>query len=236
MITRVAVVPHPPLLVPALTVRADAETERLRGACLRAVSSLADSSAEWVAVGVDPSGPIRFSSTTSGTFAGYGRDVRVSLGDPSLGDAAEPLTELPLPALIAGLLREQAGARTVDVRLLAPGTPAEQCRDLGAELAGSDTALLVLAEGSNRSDERSPHRPDHRARPLDELLATALARVDAEALMELDPALCAEVGVSREALQVLPGVVAEGTWRGELLYSGTPFGVTYDVATWTRDD
>lgn len=230
MITRVAVVPYPPLLVPALTVRADAETERLRGACLRAVSSLADSSAEWVAVGVDQSGPIRFSSDTAGTFAGFGRDVQVSLGG-----SAEPDPRLPLPALIAGLLREQAGARAVDVRLLAPGTPAEECRDLGSELAATGTALLVLAEGTNRADERSPHAPDPRARPLDDRLAEALAEVDAEALRTLEPELCAELGVPREALQVLPGVVAEGTWRGELLYSDTPFGVAYNVATWTRE-
>lgn len=230
MITRVAVVPYPPLLVPALTVRADAEAERLRGACLRAVSSLADSSAEWVAVGVDPSGPIRFSPDTAGTFAGFGCDVRVSLGGSS-----EPDLQLPLPALVAGLLREQAGALSVDVRLLAPGTPAEECRDLGSELAGTHTALLVLAEGTNRADERSPHAPDPRARPLDDRLVEALTEVDAQALQELSPELCAELGVPRAALQVLPGVVAGGTWRGEVLYSATPFGVTYNVATWTRD-
>ncbi|RRO14855.1 hypothetical protein EIL87_19210 [Saccharopolyspora rhizosphaerae] len=231
MITRVAVVPYPPLLVPALTVRADAETERLRGACSRAVSSLADSSAEWVVVGVDQSGPTRFSPDTAGTFAGFGRDVRVSLGG-----AQDPDPHLPLPVLIAGLLREQAGARTAEVRLLAPGTPVDECADVGSELAGRDAALLVLAEGSNRADERSSRAPDPRARPLDDRLARALAEVDTDALRALDPELCAELGVPRAALQVLPGVVEEGTWRGELLHSATPFGVTYHVATWTRED
>jgi hypothetical protein len=66
--TRVAVLPYPPLLVPALTVWAEAETERLRGACLRAVSSLTDSAAEWVGVGVDQSGPATLGPNTAGTF------------------------------------------------------------------------------------------------------------------------------------------------------------------------
>ncbi|MGI8311232.1 hypothetical protein [Saccharopolyspora hattusasensis] len=232
MITRIAVVPYPPLLVPALTVRADPETARLRGACLRAVSSLTDSAAEWVAVGVDQSGPQVLGPDTAGTFAGFGVDFPVTLGG-----AGTPDPELPLPALIAGLLREQAGALAVTTHLLAPDTPAGDCQRLGAELAAGDVGLLVLADGTNRSDERSPYSPDERAKPVDEQIRTALADVDTAALFALEPEPCAELGVAgRAALQVLPGVVEAtgGTWRGELLYSATPFGVTYHVATWTR--
>ncbi|MEV0697641.1 hypothetical protein AB0I53_06940 [Saccharopolyspora sp. NPDC050389] len=232
MITRVAVVPYPPLLVPELTVRADPETARLRGACLRAVSSLTESAAEWVALGVDQSGPVVLEPDTAGTFVGFGVDVQVTLGG-----AGTPDPRLPLPALIAGLLREQAGARAVTTHLLAPDTPAEDCRRLGAELAADDVGLLVLADGTNRSDERSPYPPDERAKPVDEQIRAALADVDTAALLALEPESCAELGViGRAALQVLPGVVAAtgGTWRGELLYSATPHGVTYHVATWTR--
>ncbi|MFI0466436.1 hypothetical protein ACH347_20345 [Saccharopolyspora sp. 5N102] len=232
MITRVAVVPYPPLLVPELTVRADPETARLRGACLRAVSSLTESAAGWVALGVDQSGPVVLGPDAAGTFAGFGVDVPVTLGG-----AGTPDPRLPLPALIAGLLREQAGARTVTTHLLAPDAPADECQRLGTELAAEDVGLLVLADGTNRSDERSPYPPDERAKPVDEQIRAALADVDTNALLALEPELCAELGVAgRAALQVLPGVVAAtgGTWRGELLYSATPFGVTYHVATWTR--
>ncbi|KAA5826824.1 hypothetical protein F1721_30455 [Saccharopolyspora hirsuta] len=232
MITCVAVVPYPPLLVPALTVRADAETARLRGACSRAVSSLTECAAEWVAVGADRSGPTVLGPDSAGTFEGFGADVRVTLGGTAPTDPA-----LPLPALITGLLREQAGARSASVRLLAPDTPAEESRRLGESLAAESTGLLVLADGTNCSDERSPHPPDERAGQLDEQIRTALAEVDTNRLRDLDPRLCAELGVEgRAALQVLPGVVAAsgGTWRGELLYSATPHGVTYHVATWTR--
>ncbi|MBB5156267.1 hypothetical protein [Saccharopolyspora phatthalungensis] len=234
MITRVAVVPYPPLLVPALTVRADPETARVRGACLRAVSSLTDSAAEWVAVGVDQSGPAELGPDTAGTFEGFGVDFPVTLGGGGTPDPA-----LPLPALIAGWLREQADARAVTTRLLAPDTPPNECQRLGAALAPESVGLLVLADGTNRSDERSPYPPDDRAKPVDERIRTALAEVDTAGLLALEPELCAELGVQgRAALQVLPGVVAGtgGTWRGELLYSATPFGVTYHVATWTRTD
>lgn len=73
VITRVAVVPYPPLLVPDLTVRAGAETEYLRNSCLRAVSSLTEIAAEWVAVGADRSGPAELAPETTGTFAEIGR-------------------------------------------------------------------------------------------------------------------------------------------------------------------
>ncbi|RKT82407.1 hypothetical protein ATL45_0654 [Saccharopolyspora antimicrobica] len=213
-------------------MRADAETARLRGACSRAVSSLTECAAEWVAVGVDRTGPVVLGPATAGTFEGFGVDVRVTLG----GTAA-PDPELPLPALITGLLREQAGARSAPVHLLAPDTPAEESRRLGESLAAESVGLLVLADGTNCSDERSPHPPDERASGLDEQIRTALAEVDTAQLQALDPQLCAELGVEgRAALQVLPGVVAAsgGTWRGELLYSATPYGVSYHVAIWTR--
>ncbi|MEU6264043.1 hypothetical protein [Saccharopolyspora shandongensis] len=168
----------------------------------------------------------------AGTFEGFGVDVRVTLGG-----AGTPDPQLPLPALIAGLLREQAGAHSATTRLLAPDTPVDECQRLGTELAVEDVGLLVLADGTNRSDERSPYPPDERAKPVDEQIRAALADVDTNALLALEPELCAELGVAgRAALQVLPGVVAAGggTWRGDLLYSATPYGVTYHVATWTR--
>ncbi|MFB9568817.1 hypothetical protein [Saccharopolyspora hordei] len=157
----------------------------------------------------------------------------------TLGGTAPVDPGLPLPVLVTGLLREQAGASSATVRLLAPDTPAEESRRLGESLVAEADGLLVLADGTNCSGERSPRPPDERAAPLDEQLRTALAEVDVDRLRALDPRLCAELGVDgRAALQVLPGVVAAGggTWRGELLYSATPHGVTYHVATWTRQD
>lgn len=233
MITRIAVVPYPPLLVPELTVRAGPETELVRGACLRATTSLTESAAEWVAVGVDRCGPAVLESATAGTFAGYGVDVPVTLG----GQQPRHDPALPLPALVAGWLREQAGARRATVRLLAPDTPASEAAEFGAQLDSTDpdAALLVLAEGSNRRNERSPLPPDPRAEHVDETLLRALRDVDHRALLDLDAQTCAEIGVqSRAAWQCAAGLAASGHWRGELLYSRTPFGVTYHCGVWTR--
>ncbi|WP_243789171.1 hypothetical protein [Saccharopolyspora gloriosae] len=235
MITRIAVVPYPPLLVPELTVRSNSLIEPVRSACLRAATSLTEAATEWVAVGVDRSGPAVVEAPTAGTFAGYGVDVPVALREHD--DSTAPDPDLPLPALIAGFLRAQAGARSVTVRLLAPDTPARQAAELGARLDadGPETALLVLAEGGSRQDERSPHPPDPRAPELDETLRRALRDVDGAGLLGLDSQECAELGVhSRAAWQVAAGVAANGTWQAESLYSGTPLGITYHVGVWSR--
>ena len=232
MLTRIAVVPYPPLLVPELTAGAASRTEPVRGACLRAVSSLTDATAEWVAVGVDHRGPTVFEPGTAGSFAGFGVDVPVTLG----GEQPEQDPSLPLPALVTGWLREQAGARSATVHLLDADTPAAEAAALGERFAaGDDVGLLVLAEGSDRRDESSPHPPHPRAHEVDEQLREALRDADAEALLGLDPQLCAEVGVrSRAAWQCAAGAAGGGGWRGELLHSATPHGVTYHVGVWSR--
>ncbi|MFD1146312.1 hypothetical protein ACFQ3T_04175, partial [Saccharothrix hoggarensis] len=122
MISRLAVVPHPPLLVPELVTGAGSDTEPVRSACLAAARDLAACSAEWVAVGVDPSGP-RVVEDAAGTFRGFGVDVPVSLSE----GATTADDELPLPALVAAWLRERAGARSVRVHLVPPDMPAADC-------------------------------------------------------------------------------------------------------------
>jgi aromatic ring-opening dioxygenase LigB subunit len=237
--TRVAVLPYPPLLVPELTVRSDAEIEQLRSACLRAVSSLTQSSTKWVAVGVDRLGVRRINPDARGTFAGFGVDVPVHFGRGE--GAADPL--LPLPALVVGWLRAQARASEVTLHLLDPGTAPEECRDYGASLEresrAEPVAALVFVDGTNCRDDRSPSPPDDRAEAVDEQIRSALEHPDTGGLLALDPELLAAVGVEgRAALQVLAGITeATGRrWRGELLYTGTPFGVTYHVAVWAADE
>lgn len=149
---------------------------------------------------------------------------------------------LPLPALVAGWLRAEAGATRVRVRLVEPSLPVADCRREGAELAeelaGPDpVGLLVLADGSNRHTERAPARPDERAGPFDDAVAAGLAAADPDALLAIDPGLAAELNAQgRAAWQVLAGLaLATGDrWTGELLYSDHPFGVAYHVAVWNR--
>ncbi|MGW4116484.1 hypothetical protein ACWEFJ_36890 [Actinosynnema sp. NPDC004786] len=240
MISRLVVVPHPPLLVPELVGGAVPDTEPVRSATLAAARELAAHAPDWVAVGVDPSGP-RVLEDVTGTFRGFGVDVRVSLSpadpdphrtpdpDPT-PDHRTPNPDLPLPALIAGWLRERTGARSVRVHLVPPDLPTADCVALGERLAG-ERALLVLGDGSHRHGESAVGRPDDRAEPFDDHVRDALAAADTAALRALDPALAAELGAQgRAAWQVAAGV--PGAWRCTRSAFLAPFGVGYHVAVW----
>lgn len=239
VIIRAVVVPHPPLLVPELVGGAVVRTESVRVASVTAARLLAEVARDWVAVAADPSGPFAIEPGARGSFAGYGVDVPVSL-DPTEENAEKPDPEMPLPALVAGWLREQAGARRVRVRLVDPGLSVEDSRKVGValadELAGPEPiGLLVLGDGSNRHTERAPARPDDRAGPFDERVRDALAAGDPTALLGLDAGLADELNaVGRVAWQIMAGAaqtVGE-PWRARLLYSDQPFGVAYHVAVW----
>jgi catalytic LigB subunit of aromatic ring-opening dioxygenase len=222
VISHVAVVPHPPLLVPELS---PGSAGPVRAACLTAVSRLGD---RWLAVGAHDDDLV-VEPASAGTFRGYGVDVPVNLSTERV-----PQRGLPLPALVAGWLREQAGAHSVRVRLVARTTEPAECERVGKQLAESDeTSLLVLGDGSNRHGPRSPGSEDERAPGFDERVAHALETADVQALLHLDPKLADELGADgRVPWQVLAGL---GTgWRAELLYSAAPFGVGYHVAVWER--
>jgi hypothetical protein len=238
VIRRVVVVPHPPLLVPELVGGAAAETDPLRHATMAVVGELAQVARGWVAVGTDPAGPARIGPQARGSFAGFGVDVPVALCANAAPGAGDP--RLPLPALVAGWLRERAGAERVRVELIPPGLPAEECVRVGeriaAEAAGPEPlGLLVLGEGSNHHAEHAPVLPDERAAPFDEQVRDALADADPRRLLDLDVTLAGELGAAgRAAWQVLAGaaLAAGHEWRGKHAELFNPFGVAYHVAVW----
>lgn len=197
----------------------------LRAACLTAVSRLGD---RWLAVGAHDE-DLSIEPESAGSFRGYGVDVPVRLSTESV-----PPRDLPLPALVAGWLRDRAGASSVRVRLIARTAKPAECADLGKRLAESpETGLLVLGDGSNRHGPRAPGSEDDRAPGFDENITKALERADAAALLALDPRLAEDLGAGgRAPWQVLAGF-GPG-WRAELLYSEAPFGVGYHVAVWER--
>lgn len=241
VIVRLAVVPHPPILVPEVAAGAAGETAALRDACVLAARALACRTDRWVAVAtVDPAA----AAATAGSFAGYGVDVPVRL-QPGTGTASDASRSpaLPLPLLVAGWLRGQVGAGEITVRVapVAPGSDTAQCRRLGTELGrqlrGADgpVGLLVLGDGAATHTLKAPGYFDRRAAELDRAVAAALAAADPDALLDLDPELAGELRVAgREAWQVgaAAAQVLAPAWQGELLYSAAPFGVAYHVALW----
>jgi hypothetical protein len=237
VIVTAAVVPHPPLLVPELAGAAAAETTDLRAACRDVAAALAAAGDRWIAVGAGPVGSLH-PPDTCGTFAGFGADVRVALG-PDVDPSAVPDRDLPLPVLIAGWLRAEAGAGAagervrIEAHVLPADTPPEKALRVGEELAGGDDAvLLVLGDGAATHTPRAPGAFDERAAGWDRAVAGALAAGDADLLAGLDPALAdALLAGGRVPWQVLAGAVPRPA-SARLEHSSAPFGVAYHVAVW----
>jgi hypothetical protein len=241
MIARVALVPQPPLLVAELVAGEDPDVRKVREECLTVAAELAGAARRWVAIAADPAAtadvdaPTVIGPEAAGTFRGYGVDVRVSL---SAKDHRAPDPAMPLPALIAGWLRGQAGAEQVRVALVPPDLPPGNCQEFGERLlagVAEPVGLLVLGDGSHRHGERAVGRPDERAAGFDEEVRRALAAADPAALLALDADVAGSLGaVGRAAWQVLAGVAGKDGrgWectRSRLLI---PFGVAYHFAVW----
>ncbi|MGH3520527.1 MAG: class III extradiol dioxygenase subunit B-like domain-containing protein [Haloechinothrix sp.] len=236
MITRVAVVPHPPLLVPELVRGSEQDTAPVRDAVMDAVTWLRDSCTRWLAIGAHQGHPAHFAADLRGSFAGYGVDVPVALS--AIGQYPREGVELPLPVLIAAWLRGRAGAEAATALVINTGTAPEECALIGRQLSDrAGVGALVLGDGSTRHGPRAPGGQDERAGAFDDAVAAALKDVDTAALHALDPALAADLEAGgRAPWQVLAGLTDNGQWRGELLYSGAPFGVGYHVAIWERSE
>lgn len=235
VIVRVAIVPHPPILIPEVAAGAARETAALRDACLVAARALASDCRRWVAVGAgDPA-----AGGTAGTTRGYGVDVTVALTP----DPAPPRDDLPLSLLVAGWLRAQVDDPdlVVSPAPVPPGTTPADCaragRELAAELAGTvePIGLLVLGDGAATHTVSAPGYFDPRAASFDARVAAALASPDLGALQALDAGLSDELCVAgREAWQVgaAAAQASAARWRGELLHTAAPYGVAYHVALW----
>ncbi|UYP20981.1 hypothetical protein OED52_08890 [Rhodococcus sp. Z13] len=235
MLTAAAFVPSPPLLVPELCGLAAAETADLRDAVLDVGRALSDA-AEWVVVGVEDT-ERTVPATARGTFRGFGADVTVALGPDADGDP-DPL--LPLPALVAGWLRDRTAPQVrVDTHVLAAATDADKCADLGAELRARldaddlPRALLVVADGAATLTPKAPGAHDPRSEAVEAALAAALAAGDPAALAHLDPALCAEIRLEgRAAWHVLAGAFPSRPTSVTVGYSAAPYGVGYHAGVW----
>jgi len=239
VLTMVAVLPEPPLLVPELATGASAGTRRLRAAVGDTAAQLAGAARRWIAVGADPGGRRTVGPQVRGTFRGFGVDVEVALGPVARGPA-DPC--LPLPLLIAGWVAAGTGV-PVSIRgeLLPPNAGGADCAALGTAIAAecrSDpepVGLLAVGDGAAVGVGCDPRFIDLEsdAAAFDDTVAGALGAADVAALAGLDPALAGSLrATGRAAWQVLAAATGPG-WRGELLHSAAPHGVTYHVAVWT---
>lgn len=211
-------------MVPELASGAAAELADLRAAVFAAAGALPE---RWIATGVGAS-DVFVGMERSGTFAGYGVDVPVTL---SAG--ATEHTALPLCALIAGWVRGQAAPNArVSVQVYADAHDADAALDRGRRLrveideATDPVGVLVVADGANTLTKPAPGGYDPDSIPVQAALDDALAAGDAAALARLP-----ETIVGRVAYQVLAGLEPEPRSVKEL-YRGAPYGVGYYAGVW----
>jgi hypothetical protein len=223
VIVAAAFCPHPPVLVPALAQGAAEELAGVRAACRAAITRVAAAGAPLVVIGSGPVAAVH-DATARGSFAGFGLPVEVSLGSDEI-EAGTP--ELPLSLTVGAWLVRDA---------LGPGTGTTGISIAGdAELStNSETALIVMGDGSARRSTAAPGYLDERAEAFDADVAAALSSGDRSRLAALDPHLGAELlAAGVPAWRAAGALVEARRYRAELLYADAPYGVGYFVAAWT---
>jgi hypothetical protein len=204
-----AVVPHPPILVPALAAGAAPELASLLDACDEVVSALTRLAPELVVCLGPGERTHRHGARDWGTLAGYG----VAVEAPRRHDDGP--ARLPLSLTVGRWLLERVGwTGAVLLQEVAAGSATPDCGQLGRQLddeAGPRAAWLVLGDGSNRRGPRSPGHDDPRAEGFDAGIAAALGTGDTAALTELEAALAAELGAGGRAPWQALAAAAEQT-------------------------
>ncbi|SDC98916.1 hypothetical protein [Rhodococcus tukisamuensis] len=238
MFTAAALVSAPPLLIPELAGAAAAETADLRAASLAVAARLRELAPHWTVVGVGAT-EAELGPDTSGSFAGFGADVRVALSPDA---AASSRRDLPLAVLVAGWLRAHAAPdAAAHAIVVAADTSPVYCAEVGARLrarldaAAEPHGVLVVADGATTLTAKAPGAFDDRAPGAQAELDAALTAGDLEFLRQLDPVACADLGIEgRAAWQVLAGLFGDDAPRCRTDYQGAPYGVGYHVGTWER--
>jgi hypothetical protein len=232
VLSTIAIVPSAPVLVPELAGAAAAELADLATAVLAAAALLPS---RWVVLGtgsddavLGPDGP-----NSTGSFAGYGADVRVRLAGAA-DEQSEPVADFPICALIAGWLRGQARPEaSAQIRVYRSDLDAETALALGRRLradlerAPEPVGVLVVADGANTLTPSAPggYEPGNAAAQL--ILDDALANGDTAALARLPEQIPCRV-----AFQVLAGLTEPGPRSAKELYRGAPYGVGYFAGAW----
>jgi hypothetical protein len=220
----VAFCPAPPLLVPAVEVRADDATTALRQACAAAVTEMLSLRPEIVVVVAEgASSGERFGAGDGGDLRGFGVDVAI----PFEGRVRPGGRRVPVAHTLGAWLLDRAGFAGTRVGV-GPADLGQLVRDLPAPLG-----VLAMGDGSARRSVKAPGYLDDAAAPFDAGVVRALDTGDAAGLAALDAEegrrlLAAGVPVWRAVGAALAG--RQVTAR--LHHDAAPFGVGYPVASW----
>jgi hypothetical protein len=226
VLSAIAIVPSAPVMVPELAASAATELADLREAVVTAAAALPQ---RWIAVGVGPAEAV-VGPEQSGTFAGYGVDLRVVLSD----DPVDAPGELPLCALITGWVRGRVNPQArAEVRVYSDDYGPEAAIDAGRRLraeidaAEDPVGALIVADGVHTLTPPAPGGYDPDSVPVQAALDDALACGDTAALARLPRSV-----VGRVAYQVLAGLAGRPPRSAKELYRGAPYGVGYFAGVW----
>jgi hypothetical protein len=226
VLSAIAIVPSAPVMVPELAASAATELADLREAVFAAAAVLPQ---RWIAVGVGPAEAV-VGPDQSGTFAGYGVDLRVALSDDAVGAPGE----LPLCALVTGWLRGRVKPQArADVRVYSDNHSSDAAIELGGRLrdevddADDPVGVLIVADGVHTLTPPAPGGYDPASIPVQAALDDALACGDTAALARLPRSV-----VGRVAYQVLAGLAGRPPRSAKELYRGAPYGVGYFAGVW----
>jgi hypothetical protein len=226
VLSAIAIVPSAPVLVPELAGAAAAELADLAAAVVAAASLLPP---RWIVVGTGRTDEALGPGFT-GTFAGFGVDVRVRLSP----QAPEEPAEAPLCALMGAWVRGQARPEaSAQVRVCRSDHDADAALALGRQLraeidqSGDPIGVLVVADGANTLTPAAPGGYDPRNADAQLALDEALAGGDVAALARLPGQI-----LGRVAFQVLAGLTEPGPRTAKELYRGAPYGVGYFAGVW----
>jgi hypothetical protein len=226
VLSTIAIIPSAPVLVPELAGAAADEVAELRAAMVAAVAALPP---RWIVVGVGAADAV-VGPESVGTFAGFGADLVVRLSPEATG----PPVQLPLCALIAGWMREQAqpDARA-EVRVFAANDDAEAAlahgRQLRSEVEQSTepTGVLVITDGTNTLTPAAPGGYHPADIDVQRALDDALGCGDVAALTRLPGQV-----VGRVAFGVLAGLAEPAPRSAKELHRAAPYGVGYFAGVW----
>jgi len=228
MLVAASVLPHPPLLIPEVSVGAPGWLAGLRDAVADSVRTMLDTGPDVVvAVGAGETAG-EWDEAAGGTMAPYGVDVRAGGAEPAL----------PLSLTIAARLIDDAGwdgPRRYSA-LVGDGA-ADGHAAVGRRLADAAdrVAMLVMGDGSAKRTTEAPGYLDARAEAFDAAVVAALAAADTASLLAISPEVADDLWVAGlPAWQALAGALdADMSVDTRLRYDAAPRGVGYFVVDWT---
>jgi hypothetical protein len=224
MLVAASVLPHPPLLVPEVSVAAPDWLAELRAAVADSLQCLLESDPDVIVAVGSATRAGDWDDQAGGTMAAYG--VATIAGGPA--------RELPLSLTVAARVLDNAGwgGSRRYVALTSDGGP-DRNADAGATLAASAdrAAMLVMGDGSAKRTTEAPGYLDDRATAFDAQALAALVAADAETLLAIRRDVADELWVAGlPAWQALAGAIAPGAeTKGRLRYDAAPRGVGYFV-------